>query len=257
MLVMIDAVYQGIGGSMAARKVIEQILFVVAIPVVILGLIDPLEGGLAMVVATVIYAVAFVLARSGPPRYLWIPFAAALVSGGTAILTVVVTGRPQETSEIPVLAMIGLVVYELSVVAAIAGAVLTAVHSFESPKVRRVVSLIGFVAVIPFEFLGLIDPLEGGLALIAATVIYVIAFALARRAPAKYLWIPFAIAFIAGAFAILSSILGRNFEPGPSTIPLATIIGMWTYRAAVVALLIGGVITAVKRFQDRSLPHEG
>lgn len=101
---------------------------------------------------------------------------------------------------------------------------------------------------IPITFLGLIDPLEGGLGLIAATAIYAVAFFLLRKAPPKILWIPFLVALIVGLVTLGLAILDLD-RAGP--LPPPILIGLWGYRLAVLAALVGGVITFVKQLRDR------
>lgn len=114
-------------------------------------------------------------------------------------------------------------------------------------KFRSVAGKSLLVLVLPFVFLGLIDPLEGGLALIAATFIYALAFWLLRKAPSRWLWIPFLATLLIGGGTILLAIFGgREGEFGPMPPPL--IIGLWLYRAAVVAALIGALVTIKQAF---------
>ncbi|MFM1784963.1 MAG: hypothetical protein RLZZ579_1240 [Actinomycetota bacterium] len=56
---------------MFTRNLIGKVLTILALPVVFLGLIDPLEGGLALIVATLIYVLAFwLLKKSTQPMAL-------------------------------------------------------------------------------------------------------------------------------------------------------------------------------------------
>lgn len=61
------------------RLLIGKILLFLALPFVFLGLIDPLEGGLALIVAAVIYLVGFLLLRKFPTKLLWISFSGAVL----------------------------------------------------------------------------------------------------------------------------------------------------------------------------------
>lgn len=114
-------------------------------------------------------------------------------------------------------------------------------------KAQTVIGRVLVILALPFVFLGLIDPLEGGLALIAATFIYVLAFWLLRQAPSRWLWIPFLATLLIGGGTILLAIFGgREGEFGPMPPPL--IIGLWLYRAAVVAALFGALVTIKQAF---------
>lgn len=112
-------------------------------------------------------------------------------------------------------------------------------------KVRSTIGKVLLVLVLPVVFLGLIDPLEGGLALIAATAIYAVAFVLLKAAPSKLLWIPFLATLVIGGATIIWAIFGRDQQEfGP--IPPPVIVALWLYRAAVVMALLGGLFTAYK-----------
>lgn len=110
---------------MKARQLIGKVLLVLAVPLVFLGLIDPLEGGLALILATVIYAVAFWLLRAAPSRWLWIPFLVSLVVGIATIVLAIFQIGDQPQGSLPPPLIIGLWLYRLSVVAALLGAAVT------------------------------------------------------------------------------------------------------------------------------------
>lgn len=85
---------------MTTRIAMGKLLVVLALPLVFLGLIDPLEGGLALLAAVVAYAVAGWLLREWPPRYLWTWFVATLVVGvGTLAVAIVWNPLGPGTSE--------------------------------------------------------------------------------------------------------------------------------------------------------------
>lgn len=118
-----------------SRKVSSRTLFILAIPLVVLGLIDPLEGGLALMAAALVYLGAFLLAGHGPRKILWIPFASA-IGIGTVVLAVALFGvdRVGETQPMIPLAL-GNWIYRGAVLVTLAGAILTAVQPFRpSPK---------------------------------------------------------------------------------------------------------------------------
>lgn len=115
----------------------------------------------------------------------------------------------------------------------------------------RVVSNVLLVAVIPVLFFGLIDPLEGGLALLVATLIYVVAFWLRREKPSRSLWIPLAAALTIGAVVLAGAIILSASGPG-NPLHVLLVTGNWIYRAVVIATLVGGVLTLVKAFRPSS-----
>ena len=114
-------------------------------------------------------------------------------------------------------------------------------------KLRNWVGKTLFVLALPLVFLGLIDPLEGGMALIGATLVYVLGFWSVGQAPSPWLWIPFLATLVTGGGTILLAIFeGREGEFGP--LPPPVIIGLWLYRVAVLAALIGALITIKRAF---------
>lgn len=76
--------------------------------------------------------------------------------------------------------------------------------------------------------------------------IYFAAFLLARQSPNRSLWIPFLVAIIVGAATLAYAVLDLEFYPEPTDLPPLTVIGIWLYRLAVLATLVGGIITVWK-----------
>lgn len=111
-------------------------------------------------------------------------------------------------------------------------------------KTRRIIAFILMILVLPLLVLGLIDPLEGGIALIAAMVIYVVAFVLAGHRPPGMLWIPFVVAIVVGALTLWFAIANLEFTSTPEPLNLPVRIGIWVYRAAVALTLVGGIRVA-------------
>lgn len=122
---------------MKARSFIGKALLVLVLPFVFLGLIDPLEGGLSLIVASLIYAVAFVLLKAAPSRWLWIPFAAALVTGIAAILWAIFAREGQQPGPLPPFLIYLLWGYRLAVGFALVGALLTIFKHLVSPALAR------------------------------------------------------------------------------------------------------------------------
>jgi hypothetical protein len=123
---------------MQARLIISLILGIVALPVIFVGLIDPLEGGLALLVAVGLGVVVRLLSGVPLPRLAWVSM---LVTIGIGILALVlvVTGIPSEAErevgpEVTVPSPINLGVrvllwsYRLGVLLVIAGAVVYLAH---------------------------------------------------------------------------------------------------------------------------------
>ncbi|MFM7013421.1 MAG: hypothetical protein ACKOXT_00295 [Actinomycetota bacterium] len=105
------------------------------------------------------------------------------------------------------------------------------------------------LAALPFLFFGLIDPLEGGISLIFAGLIYFAAFLIKKSWPAKILWIPFLSAVVIGAITLAVAISNLSFTPEPSDLKPGIMIGNWLYRLAVLATLAGGIHAVIREFQ--------
>ena len=114
---------------------------------------------------------------------------------------------------------------------------------------RQVVSLIVFVLALPLVFLGLIDPLEGGIALLAALTVYLVGFGVAGHWPSTLLWIPFVAAVVVGGITLGYAILTNEPGPGPGRNLPILMAGVWAYRVAVIATLVGGVLTVWQSVQ--------
>jgi hypothetical protein len=123
-----------------------------------------------------------------------------------------------------------------------------AMNANSSRGAKRVISNILLVLALPVLFFGLIDPLEGGLALLLAVLIYALAFSLRKEKPAKLLWIPVASAFLIGTVVLAMAIFVAAAGPG-NPLHIVLVAGNWVYRAAVIVALVGGVITAVNAFR--------
>lgn len=118
-------------------------------------------------------------------------------------------------------------------------------------KTREISAKVLFLVALPFVFLGLIDTLEGGLALIVTAVLYLIAFLLIKELPAKSLWIPFALSILVGVLTILFVTVWDTREP-QEPLNLVVRIGLWIYRALVAVTLIGAIMNAVRFFRRKT-----
>lgn len=102
---------------------------------------------------------------------------------------------------------------------------------------------------LPFVFVGLVDPLEGGIALLMAGAIYAIAFWLLGRRPRKLLWVSYVVSIVLGAIvlgvAIFVSLTGGNQE----MLERFAVGGNWFYRVAVLATLAGGILALPQAFE--------
>ena len=114
----------------------------------------------------------------------------------------------------------------------------------------RVISNILLVLALPILFFGLIDPLEGGLALLLAVLIYSLAFTLRKEKPAKLLWIPIVVALIIGALVLAIAIFVAASGPG-NPLHILLVAGNWVYRSAVLVALVGALLTLVNAFKPQ------
>lgn len=120
--------------------------------------------------------------------------------------------------------------------------------SKEISRARRLTARVLLVVSLPIVFLGLIDPLEGGIALLISVATLSLAFLAAGYWPRKTLWVPFVLAIVVGAIALLVAIFGPGRgDNAPLMLPLIALI--WLYRALVVAALVGLVMEVVRIFK--------
>jgi hypothetical protein len=79
---------------MKTRLWIALVLAVVALPLLVLGLIDPLEGGIALLAAVVVGAGVWLVSKIPPPRLAWIALLATVVSGGIVLGIAIAASQP-------------------------------------------------------------------------------------------------------------------------------------------------------------------
>lgn len=116
------------------RVIFHRILLLLAVPIVFLGLIDPLEGGIALLLAGVIYLIAFLLVGHGPRKYLWVPYLASVIIG-SIVLALAIFGidRTDSSANLAPLA-VGNWIYRVAVLMTLAGAITSAILSFRAKK---------------------------------------------------------------------------------------------------------------------------
>lgn len=117
-------------------------------------------------------------------------------------------------------------------------------------QLRKITTRVLFAVAIPFVFLGLIDPLEGGLALALALLIYIPAFVISKQKPIRLLWIPFCVALVIGSSTLGLAIANLEFSQQPEGLPGPIIFGLWGYRLAVAVTLAGSVLTLIRSFRS-------
>lgn len=73
---------------MRARQIAGLVLGILTVPVLILGLMDPIEGGMALLVGGVLLGVIFLVSRVPMPRLVWIPWLSAVALGAASLIAV-------------------------------------------------------------------------------------------------------------------------------------------------------------------------
>lgn len=123
-------------------------------------------------------------------------------------------------------------------------------------RTRRIIAIVVAFAALPLVVLGLIDPLEGGIALLAAIGLGVVAWVLSRVPVPKLAWIAAAATLVVGAvtLAIAMANIPADPQPGPDTVmgPMrgALVALNWVWRAGVLVTLAGAVLYVVRLFQS-------
>jgi hypothetical protein len=105
---------------MHSRHMIGLVLSILTVPVLVLGLLDPVEGGVAMLVAGLLILLTFAVSRVAVPRLEWIPWLTSVAAGASA-LAAVPHYYPLEPYPWWVWALV--VVYEVAVAVTVAGGV--------------------------------------------------------------------------------------------------------------------------------------
>ena len=121
---------------MRTRRIVAIVMAFLTLPFLLSGLIDPLEGGISLLVAIVLGVVIWAAARVPVPKLLWISLIATVAVGaltlGVAALTVEeATGSGTATN--PILPVVGLVwLWRIGVLVVMVGAIVYLVRLFRS-----------------------------------------------------------------------------------------------------------------------------
>lgn len=102
---------------------------------------------------------------------------------------------------------------------------------------------------LPVVFVGLIDPLEGGIALLIAGLIYLIAFLLLAKRPKKSLWVSYLVSIVLGAIVLGFAMFIYFTQGEQETLNRFTVGGVWFYRVAVLFTLAGGILAIPQAFE--------
>lgn len=127
-------------------------------------------------------------------------------------------------------------------------------------RTRLIVAILLAIVALPLVFVGLIDPLEGGIALLAAIGLGVAARLLSRVPFPKLAWIPMITAVAIGVLTLALAIVPEPVVTGDTVSrgPLwAVVIALlWAYRVAVVVTLVGAVMYVVRLIRTARASHE-
>lgn len=127
---------------MRMRLVIGAAIAVIAALLLVPGLIDPLEGGIALLATTVVLVAVRLVSRVPVPKLAWIAVSVAIALGVTILSLVVFTEPPEGTGAgVPNPfsgAAVGLLwVYRAAVLVAFAGAVQYVVRIVRAARAPR------------------------------------------------------------------------------------------------------------------------
>jgi hypothetical protein len=123
--------------------------------------------------------------------------------------------------------------------------------------VRRITGMVLAVVAMPLLFLGLIDPLEGGIALGLGALFGLGAWLVSRVPVPKFTWISLAVSAGIGVLTLLAALLlrdpvmvdsatGEATATNPfATVPVAIVL-LWLYRLSIVVTLAGGILYVVR-----------
>ena len=73
---------------MRARQISGLVLGILTVPVLVLGLLDPIEGGMALLAGGVLLVVVYLVSRVPVPRLVWIPWLSAVAFGAASLIAV-------------------------------------------------------------------------------------------------------------------------------------------------------------------------
>ena len=125
-------------------------------------------------------------------------------------------------------------------------------------KARAITAIaLGVVAAVTMVF-GLIDPLEGGLALLVATALLIVVRLVSQVPLPKLTWIPLLTAIVLGVTTLALAIFASRPEAVDGTVgnPLGggVIVLLWSYRLAVLVALVGTVVYLVRLIRAARTP---
>lgn len=123
---------------------------------------------------------------------------------------------------------------------------------------RLIASVILGIITLPVIFVGLIDPLEGGLALLVAVGLGVGVRLLSAVPLPRLAWISMVATIAVGILALALAVAGMPTETAQEVGPEATApnpldvgvrVLVWVYRLGVILVLLGGVVYLTRIFR--------
>lgn len=127
-------------------------------------------------------------------------------------------------------------------------------------KARQIIAIVLAVIAVPVVFIGLVDPLEGGIALLVAVALMVAVRLLSGVPVPKVTWIPMSAAIALGVLILSIVIFANPGSAGGGDVPNpmnGAVIGLlWAYRAIVLAALVGVVVYVIRLIRSLRAAHE-
>lgn len=127
---------------MHARRVVGLVLSILTVPVLALGIFDPMEGGLAMLVAGALILATWLVSRVPVPRLEWIGWVATVGIGAVAIGFAVVLWNAGITGPggtgMPWWLVALLIGYEVGVVVTFAGGISNVIRHARSVRDQHI-----------------------------------------------------------------------------------------------------------------------
>lgn len=126
---------------MRVRHTIALVLSILTVPVLALGIFDPMEGGMAMLAAGILILITWLVGRVPVPRLEWIGWVATVTVGTVALGAGMVLWNTGVTGPggqgLPWWLMVLLVSYELGVVVTFTGGIWNVVRHIASIRTPR------------------------------------------------------------------------------------------------------------------------
>lgn len=129
-------------------------------------------------------------------------------------------------------------------------------------RARQVIGLALVIAALPLVFIGLIDPLEGGIALVAGLLLGLVAWLVSRVPVPRFTWISLAATLAFGALTLGLALTLPPVEMGPDTVG-NPVVGRWylaamnwVWRIGVLVTFAGGIWYVVRIVQSLGRPAD-